>query len=256
MGNNLSKDNKDKHIYTKKQNKLINNTNTNPNINEIENSVNTYKVLNERLKTEYNDISLEAIDKMYEQEQDTDDMNINNKNTRSKKNSEDNSFRFYYPDGDIYNRDDEFFIENNDENIDNIDLNEKREKELDETESPLKMDTDKVTVENSGVLSFDQVKDIICYYNMNNTDIQSDFLFQKNERKIFELNYKNKYFCYFFGNTKNIVGDKNINNDNNDLNDDIITFNTNIKNKNQSNSIFSLETEYSSKMNKKYNKIL
>ena len=57
---------------------------------------------------------------MYEQEQDTDDMNINNKNTRSKKNSEDNSFRFYYPDGDIYNRDDEFFIVNNDENLDNL----------------------------------------------------------------------------------------------------------------------------------------
>ena len=118
------------------------------------------------------------------------------------------------------------------------------------------MDTDKVSIENSGVLSFDQVKDIICYYNMNNTDIQSDFLFQKNERKIFELNYKNKYLCYFFGNNKNSVGDKNINNDSNDLNDDVITFNTNIKNKNQSNSIFSLETEYSSKMNKKYNKIL
>lgn len=83
--------------------------------------------MNERLKTEYNDISLEAIDKMYEQ--DTDDLNINNKNNRSKKNSEENSFRFFYPDGDIYNRDDEFFIENNDEN-ENIDNNEKREKRI------------------------------------------------------------------------------------------------------------------------------
>ena len=75
-------------------------------------------------------------------------------------------------------------------NLDNnLDNNEKREKELDETESPLKMDTDKVTVENSGVLSFDQVKDIICYYNMNNTDKQSEFLFQNKEREIFEMNY-------------------------------------------------------------------
>ena len=258
MGNNFSKNSKDKHIYTKKENKLINNTNTNPNINEIENSVNTYKILNERLKTEYNDISLEAIDKMYEQEQDTDDININNKNTRSKKNSEDNSFRFYYPDGDIYNRDDEFFIENNDENIDNIDLNEKREKELDETESPLKMDTDKVTVENSGVLSFDQVKDIICYYNMNNTDKQSEFLFQNKEREIFDMNYKNKYLNFFFEQKENENGSgfgMQSENNNNDIMDDMISINTfNLKYPN--NSIFSIDTEYSSKMKKKNNKNL
>ena len=261
MGNNLSKTSKDKHIYTKKENQFINNTNTNPNINEIENSVNTYKIINERLKTEYNDISLEAIDKMYEQEQDTDDMNINNinnKNTRSKKNSEENSFRFYYPDGDIYNRDDEFFIENNDENLDNIDLNEKREKELDETESPLKMDTDKATVENSGVLSFDQVKDIICYYNMNNTDKQSEFLFQNKEREIFDMNYKNKYLNFFFGKKEkeNSSGfGMPSENNNNDITDDMISINTfNLKYPN--NSIFSIDTEYSSKMKKKNNKNL
>ena len=253
---NISKGNKTNHL-NKKENKLINNTNTNPNINEIENSVNTYKVLNERLKTEYNDISLEAIDKMYEQEQDTDDMNINNKNTRSKKNSEDNSFRFYYPDGDIYNRDDEFFIENNDENLDNLNNSEKREKELDETESPLKMDTDKATVENSGVLSFDQVKDIICYYNMNNTDKQSEFLFQNKEREIFEMNYKNKYLNFFFENKEeNGIGLGIFSeNNNNDIMDDMTSINTfNLKYPN--NSIFSIDTEYSSKMKKKNNKNL
>ena len=253
---NISKGNKTNHL-NKKENKLINNTNTNPNINEIENSVNTYKVLNERLKTEYNDISLEAIDKMYEQEQDTDDMNINNKNTRSKKNSEDNSFRFYYPDGDIYNRDDEFFIVNNDENLDNLNNSEKREKELDETESPLKMDTDKATVENSGALSFDQVKDIICYYNMNNTDKQSEFLFQNKEREIFEMNYKNKYLNFFFENKEeNGIGLGIFSeNNNNDIMDDMTSINTfNLKYPN--NSIFSIDTEYSSKMKKKNNKNL
>ena len=254
--NNIFKDNKNKIVFYKKDNKLINNTNTNPNVNEIENSTNTYKILNERLKTEYNDISLEAIDKMYEQ--DTYDLNNNNKNIRSKKNSEDNSFRFFYPDGDIYNRDDEFFIENNDENFENNENNEKREKELDETESPLKMDTDKVTVENSGVLSFDQVKDIICYYNMNNTDKQSEFLFQNKEREIFDMNHKNKYLNFFFGNKENETGSyfglSNENN-NNELMDDMISINTfNLKYPN--NSIFSLDTEYSSKMKKKYNKNL
>jgi hypothetical protein len=173
--------------------KFVNNTNTNPNIKEIENSANTYKVLNERLKTEYNDLSLEAIDKMYEQ--DIEELNMN-KNIQSKKDSDENSFRFFYPDGDVYNRDDEFFIENNEDIIDN---NERKEKELDETETPLKMDTDKVSVENSGVLSFDQVKDIICYYNMSNTDKQSEFLFQNKEREIFDMNYKNKYINFFFG---------------------------------------------------------
>ena len=253
--NNLYKDNKNKNIYGKKADKLINNTNTNPNINEIENSTNTYKILNERLKTEYNDISLEAIDKMYEQEQETNESKIN-KNILSKKDSEENSFRFLYPDGDIYNRDDEFFIENNEDIFDN---NEKREKELDETESPLKMDTDKVSVENSGVLSFDQVKDIICYYNMNNTDKQSEFLFQNKEREIFNMNYKNKYLDFFFGNKDNengiVFGAYNEVNNNNDLTDEIMSLNTfNLKYPN--NSIFSMDTEYSSKMKKKYNKNL
>ena len=253
--NNLYKDNKNKNIYGKKADKLINNTNTNPNINEIENSTNTYKILNERLKTEYNDISLEAIDKMYEQEQETNESKIN-KNILSKKDSEENSFRFLYPDGDIYNRDDEFFIENNEDIFDN---NEKREKELDETESPLKMDTDKISVENSGVLSFDQVKDIICYYNMNNTDKQSEFLFQNKEREIFNMNYKNKYLDFFFGNKDNengiVFGAYNEVNNNNDLTDEIMSLNTfNLKYPN--NSIFSMDTKYSSKMKKKYNKNL
>ena len=251
--NNIFKENKSKDIFSKKEHKFLNNTNTNPNIKEIENSANTYKILNERLKTEYNDISLEAIDKMYEQ--DIEDLNMN-KNIQSKKNSEENSFRFFYPDGDIYNRDDEFFIENNEE--ENIEINEKREKELDETESPLKMDTDKVSIENSGVLSFDQVKDIICYYNMNNTDKQSEFLFQNKEREKFDMNYKNKYLNFFFGNKDNEntsgFGLYNENN-NNDLTDEIMSLNTfNLKYPN--NSIFSMDTEYSSKMKKKYNKNL
>ena len=249
---NLLKEKQNKNTFDKKENKFVNNTNTNPNIKEIENSANTYKVLNERLKTEYNDLSLEAIDKMYEQ--DIEELNMN-KNIQSKKDSDENSFRFFYPDGDVYNRDDEFFIENNEDIIDN---NERKEKELDETETPLKMDTDKVSVENSGVLSFDQVKDIICYYNMSNTDKQSEFLFQNKEREIFDMNYKNKYLNFFFGNKENETGSAfggyNENN-NNDLTDEIMSVNTfNLKYPN--NSIFSMDTEYSSKMKKKYNKNL
>ena len=235
--------NNEKIIYDyKSNNNLFKKHPTNNNINEnskknilnniVENSDIMYK-LNERLKTEYNENSLEAIDNMYEEENTEE---INKKSLSFSKHGD--SFRFLYP--EIYIKDDEY----------NYDTNNKKEKELDETESPLKMDTDKISNENSGVLSFDQVKDIICYYNMNNTDKQSDFLFQKNERKMFDINYKSKYLNFFFGCSKNKDYNKN-NNENNDLNDEIIYFNTNIKNKNPSSSIFSLDTEYSSKMKKK-----
>ncbi len=131
----------------------------------------------------------------------------------------------------------------------------KREKELDETESPLKMDTDQVSNENSGVLSFDQVKDIICYHNMNNIDKKYDFLFRKNEREIYDINIKSKYLNFFFpnNNNKEIQGKGN---DNNDINDDFVPFQTKINFKYPNSSIFSIDTEYSSKMKKKYNKNL
>ena len=236
-------------IYDYKSNNILYNKYNNNNINKNkkknnlnlnnENINNTYKILNERLKTEYNENSLEAIDKMYEEEK------TGEINQKSLSFSKHDSFRFFYP--EIYNRDDEFFIEENNSN------NDKREKELDETESPLKMDTDKVTNENSGVLSFDQVKDIICYYNMNNTDKQSDFLFQKNERQLYDINCKNKYLYFFFGNNINFINDKN---NNNDLIEDLATINTNKNLKYPSSSIFSIDTDYSSKMKKKYNKNL
>ena len=204
------------------------------------------KILNERLKTEYNENnSLEIIDKMYEEE------NTEEINQKSISFSQHDSFRLLYP--DIYNRDDEYFIENENSEKNNND-NNKKEKELDETESPIKIDTDKVTNENSGVLSFDQVKDIICYYNMNTQDKKNDFLFKKNERQIYDTNKKNKYVNFFFGNYINYDNDKN--NDNNDLIDDIKSFKTNINFKYPSSSIFSLDTEYSSKMKKKNNKNL
>ena len=240
---NIIYDYKTNNIYSKKY-KYNNNINSKNNIlnDAIENSDNAYKNLNERLKTEYYENSLEAIDKMYEEE------NNEELNQKSMSFSKQDSFRFLYP--EIYIKDDEYFAENNNNSDD------KKEKELDETESPLKMDTDKITNENSGVLSFDQVKDIICYYNMNNTDKQSDFLFQKNERQIYDIQCKNKYLNFFFPNYKINDIDKNNNNTNNDLIEDMLSINTNTNLKYPNSSIFSLDTEYSSKMKKKYNKNL
>ena len=204
-------------LFNKFQNNDNFNKNTKTNFHQNydnENSENIYKMLNERLKTEYNDNSLEAIDKMYEEE------NTEELNQKSVSLSKRDGIRFLYP--EIYNRDDEYYMEN-----ENNYSNNKREKELDETESPLKMDTEKDNNnENSGVLSFDQVKDIICYYNMNNPDKQNSFLFIKNERQIYDMNYKNKYLNFFLNNNNN--DKKNKDNNNNDLFNDVTMFNPNI----------------------------
>ena len=238
-------------LYTKKN--TTNNLNMNININDSkknlkspqdENKENVYKLLNERLKTEYNENSMEVIDKMYEDE------NNEEMNKKSMSLSKRDSFEFLYP--EIYVKDDEYYLENENDK----DSNSKKEKELDETESPLKMDTDKVSNENSGVLSFDQVKDIICYYNMKSSGKQSDFLFQRNERQIYDIKHKKKYLNFFFGNNgNNNEISNNITNNNNDLNDDLNYLNQNINFKYPNNSIFSVDTEYSSKMKKKIIKI-
>ena len=264
--NNESKDNKhNKHnkeniIYDYASNNLLyikKNTANNLNMNnndskknlkisvQDENNENVYKLLNERLKTEYNENSMEVIDKMYEEE------NNEEMNKKSMSLSKRDSFEFLYP--EIYVKDDEYYLENENDKEDNY----KKEKELDETESPLKMDTDKVSNENSGVLSFDQVKDIICYYNMKSSGKQNDFLFQRNERQIYDIKYKKKYFNFFFGNNGNTnEKNNNLNNNINELNDDLNYLNQNINFKYPNNSIFSVDTEYSSKMKTKNNKNL
>jgi len=264
--NNESKDNKhNKHnkeniIYDYASNNLLyikKNTANNLNMNnndskknlkisvQDENNENVYKLLNERLKTEYNENSMEVIDKMYEEE------NNEEMNKKSMSLSKRDSFEFLYP--EIYVKDDEYYLENENDKEDNS----KKEKELDETESPLKMDTDKVSNENSGVLSFDQVKDIICYYNMKSSGKQNDFLFQRNERQIYDIKYKKKYFNFFFGNNGNTnEKNNNLTNNINELNDDLNYLNQNINFKYPNNSIFSVDTEYSSKMKTKNNKNL
>jgi len=264
--NNESKDdkhnklNKENIIYDYASNNLLyskKNTISNLNMNnndskknlkistQDENNDNVYKLLNERLKTEYNENSMEVIDKMYEDE------NNDEMNKKSVSLSKRDSFEFLYP--EIYVKDDEYYLENENDK----DSNSKKEKELDETESPLKMDTDKVSNENSGVLSFDQVKDIICYYNMKSSGKQNEFLFQRNERQIYDIKYKKKYLNFFFGNNgNNNEINNNITNNNNELNDDLNYLNQNINIKYPNSSIFSVDTEYSSKMKKKNNKNL
>ena len=252
-------DNKEAIIYDYLNNNILNrksqNSNVkNANINNCKKNliINTqygtydhlYKLLNERLKTEYNDNSLEAINKMYEDDKDEE---ITQK---SKSLSKRNSYKFLYP--EIYMKDDEYYLENDTDNDNDNNNDDRREKELDETESPLKVDTYKEDNTNSGILSFDEVKDIICYYNMNSKSKQNDFLFKINEREIYNTNSKNKYLNFFF--------EKNINSDNSKdkkiKNDNSNYLNNNINFKYPNNCIFINDTEYSSKMKEKYNKNL
>jgi len=204
---NMNKEvNKEPIIYDYSNNNILNrkiqninkkNANTNGSKKNLiintqydNNDDNLYKLLNERLKTEYNDNSLEAIDKMFE------DNKVEEMTQKSKSLSKRDSYKFLYP--EIYMKDDEDFLENDNDSYNYNDSYDKREKELDETESPLKVDTYKEENENSGILSFDQVKDIICYYNMNSRSKQNDFLFKENERENFNINSKDKYLNFFF----------------------------------------------------------
>ena len=196
-----NEENNKKIIFDYKMNNIslknIQNNNFINNVNNINyqnyKSYNIYKSLNERLNTKYNDNnnSLEINDKLnkkiYKEES----------NKKSNSSNRHDSFEYLYP--EIYIKDDD---------LKKSKWNNNKEKELDETESPLKMDTDKNSNENSGVLSYEQVKDIICYYNMSNTDKKSNFLFQVNERQIFDLNNRNIYEKFFFGNNENENNDK------------------------------------------------
>ena len=114
-------------------------------------------------------------------------------------------------------------------------------KELYETESPLKSSTDKDNKDNSDALSFEEVKDIIIYNNLTDIDIKKEYLFRKEERKFFEKNDEIKYIDYFFN--KNNAMDEGHNK---------------IKSTNFGSNceMLSLDTEYSSKMKTKVNKNL
>ena len=201
---NLHKEgNKEAIIYDYSNNNILNRKNENRNamnanankknliINtQYDNNDHLYKLINERLKTEYDNNSLEAIDKMYEDDKDEE------MTQKTKSLSKRDSYKFLYP--ELYMKDDEYRVENDNDNENYNNSEEKGEKELDETESPLKVDTYKEDNSNSGILSFDQVQDIICYYNMNSKSKINDFLFKVNEREIFDVNSKNKYLNFFF----------------------------------------------------------
>ena len=78
--------------------------------------------------------------------------------------------------------------------------NENGEKDLDETETPLKTNHfgSEKDEDNSGVLTYNEVKDIIVYYDLTDINKDKNYLFKKDERDKFDKNSKKKYVDRFF----------------------------------------------------------
>ena len=55
---------------------------------------------------------------------------------------------------------------------------------------------------DSGVLSYDEVRDIIVYYDMGEIERKNDFLFEKNDFEEFVRKKKKKYEKFFFDDFK------------------------------------------------------
>ena len=87
------------------------------------------------------------------------------------------------------------------QNISNIDLFDEREiyfNNDDEEES-----------DNSGVLAYDEVRDIIVYYDMGDLKKNQNYLFEKNDYKMFLDKKKDKYLNFFFKKKENNENNNN-----------------------------------------------
>ena len=91
-------------------------------------------------------------------------------------------------------------IKNNKKNNKNLNMKERDNNNDSIYETTMKgksKDDFENSQEESGLLSFDKIEDIIIYYKMNNIKKDDNFLFLKNDRIIFYNKYRkflNKYF--------------------------------------------------------------
>ncbi len=75
------------------------------------------------------------------------------------------------------------------QNISNIDLFDERENYFN--------DDDDIESDNSGVLAYDEVRDIIVYYDMGDLQKNQNYLFETDDYKIFLNKKKDKYLNFF-----------------------------------------------------------
>ena len=100
---------------------------------------------------------------------------------------------------DLYNKDEDKIKKQYFE-IDQLSKEIYNEKDLDETESPIFTKTETKNNDNSSALSYNEVKDIIIYYDMNDSNVRKkNYLFKKNSEKKFYLNRISNYASRFFG---------------------------------------------------------
>ena len=81
------------------------------------------------------------------------------------------------------------------QNISNIDI-------FDEKENYFENDDDDEESDNSGVLAYDEVRDIIVYYDMGDLNKKQGFLFEKDDYKNFMNGKKNNYLNFFLSNNE------------------------------------------------------
>ena len=145
----------------------------------------------------------------------TNDEKINNNNNNNKKtNNNNNSINKNYKsneiikDNIIINKEEENNIKNNinklsqndleslevNQNISNIDIFDERENYFE--------DDDNEESDNSGVLAYDEVRDIIVYYDMGDLNKKQGFLFEKDDYKNFINGKKNNYLNFFLNNNE------------------------------------------------------
>ena len=100
---------------------------------------------------------------------------------------------------DSYNKDEDKIMKQNFE-INQLSKEIDKEKDLDETESPLSSKVETINNDiNDSALTYNQVKDIIIYYDMDDLNvIRKNYLFKKNSEKFFYLNSINNYASRFF----------------------------------------------------------
>ena len=87
------------------------------------------------------------------------------------------------------------------QNISNIDLFNERENYFN--------DDDDEESDNSGVLAYDEVRDIIVYYDMGDLKKNQNYLFEKNDYKMFLDKKKDKYLNFFYKKKENNENNNN-----------------------------------------------
>ena len=82
------------------------------------------------------------------------------------------------------------------QDLSNIDI-------FDEKDNLINNSDDEEESENSGVLAYDEVRDIIIYYDMRKFEKKNDYLFNKDDYKNFLFSKKEYYLNFFLNNNNN-----------------------------------------------------